>query len=631
MERKRIIEVIHKGKDRASPHSFWRLCATELSRVFSEIINDQNLLSECYCPIRSRDFDEEFIVEVTTGIPSALICNKDITPDKFLSDNLPISNYNHPFLIINDVGTGKTTYCYYYFLIGIKEYHLDDKIDGILINIREFGEGEDIPFPKIEEFVHKKIDSYLTKNYPDISSPDIKLGEELFKQELIPYRGVIKYKKERNKVDYEDYLVSKIDSFISDIKLFNRVRLKYIMNVNNKKVFIVIDNVDHFGKKTQEKIFSLCTKLLNELETGIIMSARDYTLPSAFRHVPLSAFEPRFLHLSLPDTKGVLQKRISFLLKSNFIEKIFKHLGKNQIEIHAPSGIRYVFDHDSLQKEFNTILNALLTNNKIIEMLENLSDYDVRAMLKMVRVALSSGYLFPEDRERRDTVRERDFLRAIMCGNNPYYFPNDPSTMVINLFDNEEPNYDGNNLIRLRTLQAIKVHGDKAPIEEVLNFMESLNYHKEKVKKVLQLLMDWDLVESPYYEGCNIEKDDVKTLKLTLAGQYYLNTLIFNDIYLGEVKNATYMDSDYIDMINDFIKEGKNPHLSKKERISYRLEATNFFIEFIINEAKKEEQRIKTLGRESLINYDKVTGILENIKNSFERTSYNIISSLEKQ
>jgi len=176
MAKKRIINKIHKGKRRVSPHSFWALCATELSKLFSEIVYDTELLSECYCSIRSRDFDEEFIVEITAGIPSVLICSKDINPDDFLSRNLPISKYNQLFLIVNDVGTGKTTYLYHYFLIGVKEYHLDSMIDGILINVREFGEGENVPFEKLEEFVHDKIHKHLTSKYPDIKSPDIEMG-----------------------------------------------------------------------------------------------------------------------------------------------------------------------------------------------------------------------------------------------------------------------------------------------------------------------------------------------------------------------------------------------------------------------------------------------------------------------
>lgn len=234
--RRRIIDSIHRGKSRASPHSFWTLCAVELAKVFSEIIYDSDLLSKCYCSLRSRNFDEEFIVEITTGIPSALICSNDLNPDEFLSHNLPTADYNQPFLIINDVGTGKTTYLYHYFLIKIKELHLDSRIDGILINLREFGEGEGIPLDKLEEFTHAKIHEHLTSRYPDISSPDIELGKKIFEIELIPYKQLIKYKRSKNEADYENYIFHKIDGFMNDRKVFNRARLRYLSSKDKKNL-----------------------------------------------------------------------------------------------------------------------------------------------------------------------------------------------------------------------------------------------------------------------------------------------------------------------------------------------------------------------------------------------------------
>lgn len=631
MAKIRVIDGVHKGKHRASPHSFWTLCANELAKVFDEIIGGDPpvLLEKCYCELRSRDFDEDFITEITTGIPSALVCSGQIRPDEFLQKHLLTeSSYKQPFLIINDVGTGKSTYVFHYFLIRVKEYKLDDKIEGILVNLRDLGEGDDIRFETVEQFVHQKIDLHLTKRHRNISEPDVDFGPTLFKDDFIPYGGIIRYLKGKNVSEYEAFILSKVDKFVENKAAFNRARIRRVQETG-KKIFIVLDNVDQFGKRTQEKVFSLSVKLIDDLQTSIIMTCRDYTLPTAFRHSPLAAFQPRFLHLALPDSRGIIQKRIAYLFETNYLEKIFKVFGRDQIKIDAPSGHHYVFDKANLQKEFSTIVDALLVSEEIEAMLLSLSDYDMRAMLYMIRVALSSGYLFPEDRERRETVKDRDFLRAIMCGNNPYYFPDDPSTLVLNLFDDGDPLFDGNNLIRLRTLQAIQVFGEKAAVNDVLRFMQSLAYPEEKVRRVLDVLMKRDLIESPYYEGSDIVRDDIRIVKLTHSGRYYLQQLIFNPIYLQEIKSATYFESDCVKVLESYIEQGRKAS-TKKERIAARLEATKVFIELLKVEEDAEKTRIFGSGSPvAVTNYEKIEKATPAMLMRFEKMLAGILASLE--
>ena len=628
----RIIDGVHKGKGRAMPQSFWTLCATQLNKVFSEIIHDYDLLKNCYCSIRSRDFDEEFITEITTGIPTAVLCNGTTDPNNFLRENLINAHLPQPYLILNDVGTGKSTYLHHYFLVRVKEYNLEDKIEAILINLKEMGLSDNVIFNELEEFIHHKIDTYLKQKHSKISTPDLEIGSEIFWEYLAPYAKLIQFKKQKGQDVYEEYLVNKIDELIKDVKIFNRARIKYLREKKNKNIFIVIDNVDHYGRTVQEYIFSLSTKLLNELSSNIIMSARDYTVPSIFRHIPLSAFEPRFLHLALPDTKALLQKRISYLFETNFIDKIFNIIGKNQIEVYSPTGTKYIFDKKTLEKEFENVLQALLKDKDIIYMLETLSDYDMRAMLKMVRVSLSSGYLLPDDREDTNCVRARDFLRAIICGNNPYFFPNDPSSMVINLFDNGEPNYEGNNLIRLRTLQTIKVLGDNAGVHDVIRFMKLMGYAEERIIEILQLFMNVDLIESPFYEGTDIRKDNVQIVKLTYAGEFYLSKLISYDIvyatYIDEIKNATFLDQSYIREISEYLNMGKSKEISKKERIESRLLATELFIKALRKEEDLESQRIHR-NPEAYDHYDALKDTISNLYKNFLKAKENILNSID--
>ncbi|MFZ7132428.1 MAG: hypothetical protein ACOWWR_08735 [Eubacteriales bacterium] len=632
MPKARIIDGVSKDKARKEPSFLGLLLAEDLNRIFSEIISDKELLTKCYCPTRSRNFDESFIKSIATGFPNALLCTNSISPDEFLLENLPKSTNKNTYLIINDVGSGKTTYIHHFFRITLAELNLDNIIDAIIIDMRDLGAEEKITYESLENFVHSKIYSYLNENYVNISQPNIEIGEMLFSKELIPFAALIEIKKIQGDAEYRDYIFNKVDKFIEDKRLFNCARIRYLLDGFSdnqdygRNIFVVLDNVDHYDQKTQETLFGLSVKIQNELGVCIIMSARDYTMPSIFRHHALCAFAPRFLHLALPNTKLLIQKRVNYIFKSDVLENIFQTSGKDEFMIRSHNK-SFKVSKKYLRQQISNIMYGMITNREIIEHLEYLSDYDIRSMLEMIRVALSSGYLLPVEWDRPERIRKRDFLRALMCGNNPYYIPNDPNTKIINLFDNNEPTYCGNNLIRLRTLQVVQMYGDKSKIKDILDFMSSICYEKERVRRVLNELIKTDLIETTHQVGITAD-DDGELLKLTNSGHFYLTRFIYSDVYLEEVKNGTYMDADIIEEINNLLHMGKNTREAKVNRIAFRLNATRLFLEYLIKEEKKEEALIrKRQSNKSLQNYGEVSDLITCIRDNFKEAALNIISS----
>ncbi len=626
MPKRRLIDNVHKGKHRESPKSFWALCAQQLTNVFSQIADDPDLLAKCYSPIRSRDFDEEFIVEITTGIPAALFCRKGMLPVEFMSKNIQLPARQQLYLIVNDVGGGKSTYVHHYFSIGVGDYGIRDKVDGIIVNLRLEDALEEIRTEGIYNYIQQKIHEHLSKRYPEISAPGVEMALKIFKEEFAPYAGILKHKKQRGREKYEDYVIDKLDkSFIPDLHVFNKARIRFIQRGKKRNIFVVLDNVDHYGRKIQEKIFNLSMNISGEFGVSIIMCARDYTIPRALRHLSLSAFDPRFLHLALPDPKSILQKRVTYLIENDLIGNLFKRIGKDQVEFHSASGKSYTFDKRKLTSEFQTILDTLVDNPKIIAMLEGLSNFDMRAMLKLTKVALSSGYLLPDDREGKD-IRPTDFLRALMCGNNPYYFPEDEETAILNLFDNNDRDYEGNNLIRLRTLQVVDLLGKTADVEAVVKYMENFQYSKNKVIDVLQTFLHSGHVTSPFHEGVDIVKDDITVIALTHSGKYYLDELIFHGRYLDEVRIATNMDDDIADKIKKLSDDGMDLKKTKIERVAARLTATKLFIEVLESEERLEEARIGgSNNNKALENYKKVKGIINKIKTKYDDAACGIL------
>ncbi len=609
MARKRKTNGVIFSEGRALPDTVWEVYAQLLSDIFGEIVEDNELLVNCYCPIRTRKFDEHWITSITTGIPTALLSEPGKNPNDFLTENLKTAKVNNPFLILGNVGTGKSTYVHYYFKIALKKLNLDSKIEGIIIDLREIGEDADMKEQKL--FIDRKIDEHIVKNYEDFYKPEYELLLKIFEDELRPRQFV--YEALERRVGREKAKTIKVNDVLDiqkNKRFYNTARIKYIKEKYSKAIFIILDNVDHHEKEFQESIFLLSKSLMTDFQCPFILTAREYTFPAAYRHIRLSAFQPRFLHLSSPDIKELINLRMNYVLKERTVEDLLVKNGNDYVMINTPHKEPFKLPLSELRARLSVILQSLLSK-EILHILQCLSDTDMRSLLKMVKVALSSGYLYPPERQERYTsVRPYDFLRAIMLGNNPYYRPKDPSTMILNLFENEEKNFDGNNLIRYRTLQCIDHLGDDVNIDDIYEFMKSIGYPKKKVQEVINKFLQLNLIESPYSEGYDAEK--MVFVKLTLTGRFYLEELIKEKEYFGALKQATYMEEEDYGRVVVLTKESKR--LSKREWIEADLASTEAFIEFLEKEEEKERKRVDEISInnnyiQSVINYKRLESI----------------------
>lgn len=186
----RLVDGTHQGAKRESPHTMWHMLGSTLSQALAETIHNDNLLKATYCPIRNRDFEEILIAEIVSGIPYAFFCSKNNKGEDYDLSEL-INQFDTPnqFIVVaGDVGTGKTTFLHYNFRVRNVQYKIDHKVDGVLINLLEFGKGQNIPYEKGEAFIHGRIDSFLKAKYPDLV-PSLSNASELFSEELFNFRG----------------------------------------------------------------------------------------------------------------------------------------------------------------------------------------------------------------------------------------------------------------------------------------------------------------------------------------------------------------------------------------------------------------------------------------------------------
>lgn len=624
----RIADEIDKFYKRVQPDSTWQLFANLLAEVYGEIISDNEMLKDCYCEVRSRPFDELFLPSIITKIPQPFLCaDEKLDINKWVSDILREEESNNPIVIIGNVGSGKTTYIHHFFKVSLNKYELQNWIDSIIIDLREYFPSQE----KLKQHIYEKIDIELKNKYPEFQKPDLELYEEIFSDELLPDQHIYDAldESEAKKTKAMD-----IKKYKDDRETFIKAGIRYIRRKYNKKIYIVLDNVDHHPIDIQKETFLFAKNLIFHIHSPIILTLRDYTLSLAYKHIELAAFQTRYLNLSQPDLYVLLEKRMKFVLEKRIKTDFYQKFSNIKIKVFLPTGVTVDTNIYELEDRLKTILESFLSE-KIIEILGSLSDRDMRILLHITRVALSSGYLYPRERQQKDERDEKkrraryyDFIKSIMKGNNPCYFPNEKTTVIVNLFENEKKDDVGNQLIRYRTLKAIDVFGDIVTVSHILKFMKSIGYPQDETGTVLNDFLNRGLIESPYHEGFDIDRHNIKFLRITKTGRYYLNKLVKEISYIEEIKFSTYIEEKIYSEIQSILRKNKMKNISREERIINRLNSTRRFIEYIGNEEKSELNRVlESNGKTILEGYEKLGNVYNMLKSSFDQAGEKIIKS----
>lgn len=263
---------------------------------------------------------------------------------------------------------------------------------------------------------------------------------------------------------------------------------------------------------------------------------------------------------------------------------------------------------DQVNDLLEIILNSLLSKI-IVYSLKKLANGDVRTLFRMIRIALSSGYIYPEERRAKyNKVQIYDFVRALMLGNNIFYNPKD--SFILNLFDNEDPTKEGNNLIRMRVLQAVSVFGEHVETKDVVAFMISIGYVKEDVDIVIKKFLLAGLIGSPINEPINsdiplydtkVNKYNVTCLRLTQCGRYYKDELIKEMRYIEEIQYATYASKKHYDTICSYYRMDSLSRYHGQMSVESRFKATEKFFDYLKEQEDIEISKVKNMG-----DYDKL-------------------------
>ncbi len=262
----------------------------------------------------------------------------------------------------------------------------------------------------------------------------------------------------------------------------NRKRLEQLA-AEGKLIVIVWDNVDQCPRDIQIKCLQLAHHKLKWIpKQKIIVPVRDYTFSRAETELTVAGYEYTSVRHSPPPTCEVLNLRVG--LAQSAIDRDL--VDQTRVDL---GGVAVTLAHG---KEFLSKVVGDLSEQRLSQTCEQLSNGSIRFQLELARYALRSAYLTRDlvlEALRRHYVRREPdhflvpyhrFLEGILTGGSDqcYRIFSFEDSLLINMFDAGEPDAHFNTLNRhhvakIATHASLGVH-----VDEVISNLERLGHSR---------------------------------------------------------------------------------------------------------------------------------------------------------
>ena len=293
---------------------------------------------------------------------------------------------------------------------------------------------------------------------------------------------------------------------------------------SDKKIVIIIDNLDCFSFDQREKCFANLLPALIKPNIKLVIPLRYGTVLDHRDALHQYAKYPKSIGLGTPIFNKVLKLRLNEIPENIKIKGDEKNY----------SLLKDIWKSFS-EKDAVTLLNGLFGT-------------DIRNKLEIFKDALKSPHFQKvEDYKNRDNL-----LRMLMldeyCLGIPHY------SKILNLFDQGDiPGYQ-NTLVRIRILQILRNLGgirlnNSTIIEELRDA-----YTPQILQGALSSFLDKGLVEIQEAHGekklLKLYFKDEYQILLTDVGRYYFNHLLKNKIYISLCAQSSHIPNKYFRTID---------------------------------------------------------------------------------
>lgn len=336
--------------------------------------------------------------------------------------------------------------------------------------------------------------------------------------------------------------------------------IRFIAKSHKKIPCLVLDNTDHFTIEFQEAVFQYARSLYESEFCVVIVPITDKTSWQLAKQGALQSFESEVLSLPVPESRRVIERRISYLLD------------KLQDEDHQRRGDYFLSRGIRLNVEniagFAASLNKIfLEAEDTARWIGGLANHDVRRVLELTKDVIASPHIKLDQLVKAyiighlGSVPEYKIKQAIIKRKYDIY-PVGEHSFVQNLFAlSIEP--ATTPLLGVRILQFIRDATDKGKdneyilVQEIYEYFTALGIHSSITERWLSEMLYTGLVLN--YDPSVMEAGSGSRVQISPSGGIHLILATLDIDYCQIMKDVTPLrDRNVVEEIVQSYKDYKN-------------------------------------------------------------------------
>ncbi|MGW3607618.1 hypothetical protein [Micromonospora sp. NPDC005161] len=483
-----------------------------LDIVQEEEVSDE-FLRECYCTsgalsqyaLVSKEILRTRYSTATEKARIESVKSKKGTSSRLTGDLLASAMTRRPLILLGDVGVGKTIFLKHFLRVDAV-----DLLDNTAVFYVDFLKESSL-LGDVQALLVSTIENELEEQF-GIDTYEAGFVRAAYNKEINRFRRSIDGPLEQT--DPQRYASLERDMLQSHLsRRLEHVQrsLEHLRGTRGLQFVLVLDNIDHHEAKFQERVFVIGQAFSETWPVSVFMSLRPDTFYASKKHGSITAYQPRIFAVEPPRTDLVILKRLKFALQQ--LE------ATGRIE-SFPRGL--TIDSGSLSVYLRMMIEAFERNDRLKELVDNLSSGNIRKALDFVSTFVGSGYvstariLEAHRNGRLYTLPIHEFMRSILYGEYEYYDPRrSPVPNILDITTN-----DGREHFLLPIiLAACQARGESEPegyVEESALFRhaQELGYAVEQIEAQIERGLERRLLQASSGHG------DFRSLRVTASGGY---------------------------------------------------------------------------------------------------------------